>query len=206
MYIYMAKLSSNESSFVFSIYRTHHKANDLIIILLIVPALAFTIIGAPIITALCNLPLVWNIALFIGPVPLATLILLIRKKIILDKFLREKNIEGKVEISDCASNMFTVNDGERVLMFGESENMPAIIYNWFNSLGVIKGDCLKMTRILYDNYAPKYLAVDMDDLQITEENAAAFKKETAQNLRFSDVNEQGRVVNVRLYSRVTGEE
>lgn len=199
----MAKLSSNESSFVFSIYKTHHKANDLIIILLIVPALAFTIIGAPIITALCNLPLGWNIALFIGPVPLVTIILLIRKKIILDNFLKEKNIEGKVEISNCASNMFTVNDGERVFMFADSENMPVVIYNWFNGFDVIKGGCLKMTRILYDNYAPKYLAVDMDDLQITEENSDVFKKETAQNLRFSDVNEQGRVVNVNLYSRVT---
>ena len=56
----------------------------------------------------------------------------------------------------------------------------------------------------YDNRASNFLAVDMDDLYISDDVSASFEKETAQSLRFSDVDEHGRIVNVRLYARVTG--
>ena len=199
----MTKLSKNESSLIFSIYNTRHNVNEVLLILPWLIAVAFTLIGAPIIAVLCDLPILWNIALFLGPLILATAFLFLRKKIIFTRFLKEKNIENKVEISACTSDMYAANDGDRVLVFENSENMPLILYNWFNGLGVLKGEVLKLCRLLYDNRAVNYIAVSLDDLKISEEISNEFEKETAKRIRLSDIDEMGRIVNVSVYSRMT---
>lgn len=200
----MEKLSSNEASSVFSIYNTRHNTKEVLLILPWCVGLLFSLIGVPIISVCCELPLVWDITLFMGLMVLPTLILLLRRKLIFKHFFKETNIEDKVEISYCASELFAVNDADRVFMFPNSTNEPLIIYNWFNGLGILKDGKLKMTALVYDNRASNFLAVDMDDLYISDDVSASFEKETAQSLRFSDVDEHGRIVNVRLYARVTG--
>lgn len=198
------KLTSDEISFIFSIYNLRHNTNEILLILPWVIGLFFSLLGVPFIAVFCNLSPVWDIVLFIGPILVPTIILFIRRRIIIDHFLIEKNVEGKVEIVHCASHMYVANDPERVLMFGDSENMLVLIYNWLNSLGVLMDGKLKIYRILYDRRAIKYIAVDMDDLQIPRAVLENFEKETANNVRFSDIDEEGRIVNIRYYARVTG--
>lgn len=198
----MPKLTKDEESIIIAIHNDRHNTNEVLLIMPWVVALFFSLIGVPIITVVCETSYVWNITLFIGPVLVVTLILLARKKIICRGFLKERDIKDKVEMSWCASEMYSVDDGERILMFVNSENMPMIVYNWFKGLGVLKDDCLKMCRIVYDNRAANYFAVSMDDLQITDAVYERFDNETKNNARFSDYDEMGRLVNVRLYARL----
>lgn len=190
----MKKLSKNEASLIFSIHSIRHNTNEKLLALPLLLAFAFTLIGAPIITVLCDLPLGWDITLFLGPIVLATLALLIRKKLIFDHFLRVKDIDDKVTIELCPSSMFESKDTDSVLMFENSENMPLIVYNWFDTLGVLKDQTLHMGRMIYDNHVNSYLAVDINDLLISEENSAEFNAETAHCIRLSDVDEMGRIV------------
>ena len=47
-----------------------------------------------------------------------------------------------------------------------------------NYYGILKDGKLKMTALVYDNRASDFLAVDMDDLYISDDVSASFEKET----------------------------
>lgn len=200
----MPRLTSDEASFVFSIHRLRHNTNEILLILPWVLGLFFSLLGVPFIAVFCNLPFGWAAVLFLVPLLVPTLILLIRRRIIINHFLIETNVEDKIEIKQCASNMYAVDDPDRVFMFGYSENMPVIIYNWFESLGVLMDSRLKITRVSYNKRSINYIAVDMDDLRVSKENIERFENETANSIRFSDIDEEGRLTNIRFCARVTG--
>lgn len=63
---------------------------------------------------------------------------------------------------------------------------------------------LKITRVSYNKRSINYIAVDMDDLRVSKENIERFENETANSIRFSDIDEEGRLTNIRFCARVTG--
>lgn len=197
----MRKDVRQEESLIFNIYNNRHQTNEIVTALPFILALAFSIIGAPIILAAFDLPFFMYPVLILGPIFLVLIFYLIRKKIIFDGFLKIRDISDRVELTDIQSHVFEAEVKGKVFMFPFSEYMEVILYNWFYSLNVIQGEKLKMYKVFYDNYAPTYLAVCEADIFISEESKEKYEKETCKCLLLSDMM-NGKAVNVKIYERV----
>lgn len=192
-----------EEQFIFSIDRMRRHVNDLVMIIPFVLAILFTIIGAPIIIVLCNVPIWACPILIIVPIPLVALIFLIRKRIIINRFLSVTDVSNKVDLTDIQSTDLEALADDEIFMFRCSDYMVEILYNWLYSMGVIKDTKLHLYKVFYDNHAPQYLAIRKADLTIPAEAMDRFNEETFMCLRLSDMTPNGRSVNVKVYERVT---
>lgn len=201
----MKKITKNEESFVFAIHNKRHDTNEILLALPFILALGFAIIGAPIIYALCDLALLWLPVLIAGPFVCFLIFYFIRKKIVFNGFFKVWDVSDKVELTEIQSDALEAADSGKVFMFPYSESMKVILYNWFCSMNVTKEGKLKMYKVFYDNYAPVYLAVCEKDLNISDEDRQNFAKETVNCLRLSDMI-NGKVVNTKLYSRLTNKQ
>lgn len=194
-----------EESLIFAIYNKRHNTNEIVLALPFILVLLFVIIGVPILVAVCNLSYRWIPLLIFGPLLCVTAFYGIRKKIIIDGFIRIKDISDRVEIAETQADDLKASAEGRVLLFAYSEYMKTILYNWFSSLNVIGNGKLKLYHVFYDNYTLAYLAICEAELHIPEESRENYEKETRMCLQMSDTL-HGKIVNEKLYARVTGNE
>ncbi len=192
-----------EEQFIFSIDRMRRHVNDFVMIIPFVLAILFTIIGAPIIIVLCNIPIWACPILIIVPIPLVALIFLIRKRIIINRFLSVTDVSNKVDLTDIQSTDLEALADDEIFMFKCSDYMVKVLYNWLYSMGVIKDTKLHLYKVFYDNHAPQYLAIRKADLTIPAEVMDRFNEETFMCLHLSDMTPNGKSVNVKVYERVT---
>lgn len=183
----MKKDVRREESFIFAIYNKRHNVNEILLILPFILALAFAIIGAPIIVGLCDISWSWLPLLMFGPLICVIVFYGIRKKMIMNDFIKVNDVSDKVEIAEIQSGAFEDAAEGKVFMFGYSEYMKTVLYNWFDSLNVIGDGKLKMYKVFYDNNAPVYLAVCEAELNIPEESRSEYEKETRNCLLLSDM-------------------
>lgn len=198
----MKKDIQYEEQFIFAIDRIRRNVKEILLIAPLSGTLLFALIGAPIIVAWCEVP-IWSYPLLVtGPVVLATLFLIIRKKIIMTRFIRIGDVSDAVEMIEIlSSDLENFEDGD-IFMFKYSEYMVKIVYNWLYSLGVTWDGKLKMYKVFYDNHAPIYLAIRASDLVISDDVLDRYKEEARICLRLSDM-AKGKAVNVKIYERVT---
>lgn len=197
----MKKDVHEEESFIFAIYNKRHNVNEVLLAVPLIFAIFFLMIGVPIIMVLCELLLVWIPVLIFGPILGVTAFYFIRKKIIMNGFVKIRDISDKVDLISVQSDEFESSASGKVFMFGYSEHMEVILYNWFLSLNVIGDGKLRMYKVFYDNCAATYLSVREDELNIPEAFREEYEKETGICLLLSDM-ENGKVVNVKLYGRL----
>ncbi len=198
----MKKNVRNEESFICAIHNKRHNTNEVLLLLPLVLSIFYTLIGAPIILVLCSVPGYAIPLVVICPLLFSTLFLVIRKRIVINSFIKTKDVSDKVEIIKAYSDDFGNDTNERTFVFEDSEYMVTILYNWFNYLHAIGTEKLKIYRIIYDDYKPSLLAVCKDDLIITDENRDSFEKETEHCILLSDI-VNGHIVRDKLYSRIT---
>lgn len=199
---------------ILSIYRGRHKSNDKVILIPFLSGLFFTLIVAPILFVVLDWSYILRLAIVIIPMPLIIGILLLRKKIIVNNFLKVKEVNDRVEMVELSSDEIEAFQSEKVFMFVYSEYMVKFVYNWFLDLSVIKGDRVRMYKIRYEpginqfgiyDQGKTFLGIRESDLSITDENREKYEKETKFSILLSDM-VSGQVVNVKLYSRITKEE
>lgn len=193
---------TDEKSFVYSVYKVRHHSKDIFIALPIIIAIFFPCLVAPFIIAFCEPPVIVDFLLIVGPILLACLYYAIRKTVVMKWFYKVKDINGRVDITEIPYHTFEASDPGKVYMFSASENMDKILYNWLLGLNVLPNDRLKIYKVFIDNYAPIYYGIRETDLNITEESRINYEKETKNLLLLSDM-ENGKVVNVKLYSRIS---
>lgn len=181
----MARTTKYEESFIMSVYRMRHKSNDWIVAVPFVAALAFVIFGVPILSTAYDWPLLITILMIIVPPAVTGLILYLRVRIIIKNFMKTRDVSGKTE--ETQMGLSEAQNAGKMFIFGYSEYMKAVVYNWFDDLGVTGGGKLRMYKITTDNYGPQYLAVDEADLNITGENREQYEKETAMCFCASDL-------------------
>lgn len=198
----MKNNNRQEESFILAIHSKRHNINEMVLVLPFILVILFAIIGAPIIIALCELSVLKGLLLILGPIICVLLFYIIRKRIIINNFIKVKDTSDRIELSVTQSDEFEAGVDGRVFMFGYSEYMEKVLYNWFSSLNVIGSDKLKMHKVIYNNGAPVYLAVCEAELNIPEESKDKFEAETATCLLLSDM-ENGKVVNVKLCARLS---
>ncbi len=197
----MKKNIRNEESFIFAIYNERHNVNELLLALPFILVIFYSIIGVPIIRVMCDIQLVFLPLLLLGPIICVLAFYLIRKKIIINKFIKVKDISGKVEVTYIQSENLEKTANGKVFVFEYSEYMKVILYNWLLSLNVLKNGKLKMNKVIYDDYAPVRLAVCESDLDIPEEAKERYEKETRNLILLADM-VNGKVVNQKLYSGI----
>ena len=197
----MKKDVRERESFIFAIYNKRHDVNEILLAVPLIFVIFFLMIGVPIIMVLCELPLVWLPVLIFGPILCVTAFYFIRKKIIMNGFVKIRDISDRVELISVQSDEFENSASGKVFMFGYSEYMEVVLYNWFLSLNVIGNGKLRIYKVFYDNCASTYLAVREDELNIPEASREEYEKETRMCLLLSDM-ENGKVVNVKLYARL----
>lgn len=198
----MKKDVRREESFIFAIYNKRHRVNEIVLILPFALALLFSLIGAPIIMVYRNLSVPLSMLLFVGPIIIVLFFYLVRKKIIINNFVKIKDTSDRIELTEIRSDVFEAAVIGKVFMFPYSEYMETILYNWFSSMNVLGAGKLKMHKVFYDNYAPVYLAVCEADLNIPEEYKDNYEKETGTCLILSDML-HGKTVNEKIYSRLS---
>lgn len=194
-----------EEALIFAIHNKRHNTNEIILVIPFILALLFAIIGVPVIVAVFELSYLWILPLIFGPLLCVTVFYGIRKKIIIDGFLRIKDIGDRVETAEVQTNDLKASNEGRIFLFAYSEYMKTILYNWFFGLNVIGDGKLKMYKVFYDNYAPVYLAICEAELTIPVESRESFEEETRMCLQLSDTL-RGRIVNEKLYARAAGTE
>lgn len=197
----MKKNIRNEESFIFAIYNERHNVNELLLALPFILVIFYSIIGVPIIRVMCDIQLVFLPLLLFGPIICVLAFYLIRKKIIINKFIKVKDISGKVEETYIQSENLEKTANGKVFVFEYSEYMKVILYNWLLSLNVLKNGKLKMNKVIYDDYAPVCLAVCESDLDIPEEAKERYEKETRKLILLAYM-VNGKVVNQKLYSGI----
>lgn len=190
-----------EESFIFAIYNKRHRTSEIVLILPFILALAFLMIGVPVITVLCDLSVLSSFLLFLGPIICVLAFYSIRKKIIINNFIKVKDIGGRTEMTAVPYEELEKADGG-VLMFGYSEYMKTVVYNWLLSLNVIGDGKLKMYKVICDDHAPVYLAIRETELIIPEESEERYASESVSCLHLSDMM-RGKAVNVKVISRIT---
>lgn len=198
----MKKDTRREESFIFAIYNMRHNVNEILLILPFVPVLLFSIIGAPIITVLCDISLLWLPLLIVGPIFCVLCFYFLRKKLIMNHFVKIRDISDRVELSVVSASDFEAEVSGKVFMFAYSEYMEVVLYNWLLSLNVIGEGKLKLYKVLYEKNALVYLAVCEDELNIPEQSGENYAKETASCLLLSDML-RGKAVNTRLSARLS---
>ena len=176
-----------EETFILSIDRKRRHVNEMVLCIPLILVFAWALIGAPIIIGLCDVP-VWSYPIqFVGPIVLATLILIIRKRIIITRFIRIDDVRDRVDLTEIqSSELETIADG-KVFMFASTDYMVKVLYNWLYTMGAVGDDKLKIYKVFFDNYAPVYLAIREADLVIPADVVDRFKEETAMCLQFSDM-------------------
>ncbi len=199
----MKKDVQYEENFIFTIDRHRRHVKEIFLWGPLTLALLYFLIGAPVIIALCDVP-VWSYPILpSGPLAVVSLVLFIRKRIIMTHFIKIKDISDKVELIELQLSDFEKYKDEEIFMFKNSDYMMKILYNWLYSIG-IKGDGkLKIYKVFIDNYAPTYLSIRESDLIIPPESMEMFKQESRKMLHYSDLSPQGKAVNVNVYERVT---
>lgn len=201
----MKKNVRKEESFILAIYNMRHNVNEVVLALPVIIVIFILLIGAPIIIVLCELTFISGLFLCLGPILAALIFYTVRKKIIMNSFIRIKDVKDCVDFKEIRPDELETFDKSKVLMFGYSEYMKVVLYNWFMGLNVIGSGKLKMYKVFYDNYALSYLAVSETDLLISEEDKVNYEKETTNIVRLSDMLD-GKIVNVKLYSRLSGKQ
>lgn len=198
------KPSKYEDNFIMGIYRTRHKFNDVIILIPIIASLLYTILIAPILITLCDIPWPKSIYMIVVPFPLVAVILKIRKDIITQRFIKEKDVSKKVEVCDIVCNAMEEWEGEKVLMFAFSEQMVVTLFNWLDGIGAIRDERLVMYKVEYSYSQIKYIAIRENDLSITDENRGQYELESKDCLRMEDI-WKGKAVDTKLVSRIVRE-
>lgn len=200
----MKKNVRYEESFIFSIDRKRRHVNEMVVCITFILAFAWALIGAPIIIVLCDVP-VWSYPIqFVGPIVLATLILVIRKRIIMTRFIRIDDVRDRVDLTEIQSSELETIANGKVFMFASTDYMVKVLYNWLYTMGVVGDDKLKMYKVFFDNHAPIYLAIREADLVIPADVVDRFKEETAMCLQLSDM-VGGKAVDIKVCERVTSE-
>ena len=197
----MKKDVRREESFIFTIYNKRNKVNEIAVLIPFILALAFSLLGAPVIIVKYNVPPLLIPLPVIGPILCVLIFYLIRKKIIINRFIKIRDVGGRVELTDVQSDDFEAAADGNVFMFGYSEYMVTVLYNWLHSLNVTGPGKLKMYKVFYDYAAPVYLAVCEKDLCIPEEVRKNYEKETAVCLHLSDM-VHGKAVNMKIMERI----
>ena len=194
-----------EKNYMMSVYRMRHNTNELLLVVPFILGLAYLMFGIPVAVAIFEIPFVEGLFIFAVPVILIYAFYAIRLKIIYGGFIKVKDVADKVDITEIESCELPGLSGGDVLIFTYSELMVQVLYNWFSSMGAVDEGKLHLYKVHYDNYGPVNIAVREEDLLITDDNRAQYKKETRDCIHFSDMS-GSKVVNVKLYSRITQED
>lgn len=110
------------------------------------------------------------------PIPLVSIVLYIRKLVIVKSFITEKDVGDKVEIESVSGTEFAAKVGN---------------------------NRLKMYRVYYDKPNLVYLGIAESDLNIPEEKRDKYVRETWNWIHFSDL-WNGKAINMKYAARVTG--
>lgn len=191
-----------EESFIFAIYNIRNNTNEILLILPFILVLAFVLVGVPVIMVLCELSLILLPVLILGPVLCVSIFYIVRKKIIMSNFVRIRDVSDRIDLTEVCSDTFETAVDGRVFMFGYSEYMQTVLYNWLLSLNVTGDKKLKMYKVFYDNRALVYLAIAEAELNIPEQCRAEYERETRNCLQLSDMM-RGKAVDVKVCSRLT---
>lgn len=197
-------LTKQENDFIMSIYGMRHKYNGVVILIPCIGTLVFSLIAAPVIIAVCDTGLILSILMIVVPLPLVAGILLIRKLIIVKRFIKEKDVADKVIIHKKACNVIDEWKEERVLFFTYSENMVTLIYNWMASLGVIPDNRLTLYQIEYTFPNITYLGIRENELNLTRENREKYIFETKNCITADDI-WNGKIAVSRVASRLSNQ-
>lgn len=193
----------DENSFIMAIYGKRHKSNDWVIAVPFILALTITLIGAPILCVL-DVPVAVKVLAFACPLPIVITALLIRKIIIINDFVKIKDTSSYVNLIDAQSTEFQKEQTEeKIFMFGYSEYMVKVVYNWFASLGVIPEgqEPVTMYKVIYSPSGITYLGVKEEDLAVSDANRKQYETETEHCTLMEDIVD-GKIVNVRVISRI----
>lgn len=208
----------DENSFIMAIYGKRHKSNDWVIAVPFILALTITLIGAPILCVL-DVPVAVKVLAFACPLPIVITALLIRKIIIINDFVKIKDTSSYVNLIDAQSTEFrqgmefrstdmrgfepSEQTEDRIFMFGYSEYMVKVVYNWFASIGVIpRGpEPFTMYKITYSPSGITYLGVKEADLAFSDANRKQYETETEHCTLMEDIVD-GKIVNARVISRI----
>lgn len=185
------------------IYRNRHKYNDAVILVPFIAALIFSLIICPILIVVLELPPLKSVLMVFVPIPLVSIVLYIRKLVIVKSFITEKDVGDKVEIESVSGTEFAAKGDETALMFEYSELMITVVYNWLRDFAKVGNNRLKMYRVYYDKPNLVYLGIAESDLNIPEEKRDKYVRETWNCIHFSDL-WNGKVVNMKYAARVTG--
>lgn len=194
------KKNEYENKFIMSIYRIRHKSNDMVIVIPFIAALLITIIVAPILTVL-EISTVIKVLAFVVPLPLVTGIMLLRKKNIIDNFVKIKEVDDLITMVELDGDNLGNMVNEKVHIFDYSEYMVKIIYNWFKALKAIGDNKITMYKISYAQSGNTFLGLKEADLILSDDNREQYEHETEMDALLEDVIE-GRIVQKKIIARV----
>lgn len=176
-----------ENDFIMGIYRKRHKHNDIIILIPILAGLIFALIVAPILIAVCDFSLATDILMIVVPLPVICAVMYLRKVVIINKFIKERNVEDKIEIHKISCDDLRKWQDEKVLVFAYSPLMATVIYNWLKNLKVVGSSRVCMYIIEYTFQEINYLGIREKDLDINGENHTRYEYESKDCILLSDI-------------------
>lgn len=163
---------------IMTIYNWRHRKTEFTLAIIYALTFILSILIPPFIVVFNNMNLLYLFPFCILPNLILFIILYIRKMIIIKHvFLKIKNVNEQIEFIDIYSKEY-FND-EKVFIFKYTTDLIILfLYNWFNSLNVLKNRKLNLYRFKFKESDVVYLGIRTSDLNITEEKKNQFLFET----------------------------